>query len=219
MLFLEQQQLAASWGTLGSTRNLTMTERDLSLISSPLSVMHCPSRRDPRAYPLIHSFRTRYGPTAARTDYAMSGGAAEPAGVRRNRNLIRVTHEGVWRLGSETRFRHVVDGLSNTYLIGEKAMDSTKYTTGNDFGDRSPITGWPDNSRAANSFVRFTARPPAIDKPNNCLSCHDFGSAHPATFNMSFSDGSVRAISYTIDIGIHRASASIQGNELESIHE
>ena len=32
-------------------------------------------------------------------------------------------HDGVWSIGRRTKLKEIVDGSSNTYLVGEKAMD------------------------------------------------------------------------------------------------
>jgi hypothetical protein len=93
-------------------------------------------------------------------------------------------------------------------------MDTLHYTTGRDVGDRGPIAGLKSNSGATNSYVRFAARPPAQDIPNNCRACHNFGSAHFAAWNISMADGSVRSFSYDMDIDLHRALASIAGGEI-----
>jgi hypothetical protein len=93
-------------------------------------------------------------------------------------------------------------------------MDVLHYTTGDDLGDRAPVAGLNDHNGAANSYVRFAARLPSRDVPNNCLSCHDFGSAHASCWNMSMADGSVHALSYDMDISLHRALASIDGGEV-----
>jgi hypothetical protein len=127
---------------------------------------------------------------------------------------ITLEHDGIWALGRRTAPKHIVDGLSGTYLIGEKSMDVLHYTTGEDVGDRAPVAGLNDNFGAANSYVRFAAKPPSRDVPNNCLSCHDFGSAHPACWNMSMTDGSVHSLSYSMDVRLHRALASIYGGEV-----
>ena len=92
-------------------------------------------------------------------------------------------------------------------------MDSAKYTTGDDHGDRAPIAGLTDNFGAANSYVRFAAREPTRDIADNCQACHDFGSAHTSTWNVAMADGSVRSLSYGMDVLTHRALASINGGE------
>ena len=51
---------------------------------------------------------------------------------------VTVKDDGVWSLGRHTAPKHIVDGLSKTYLVGEKAMDMLHYTTGEDVGDRAP---------------------------------------------------------------------------------
>ncbi len=212
LLFMEQETLAGHWGELGSRRRLDLTPGDTQMLSSALTAFYCPTRRAAEAYPLQGTYRIRFGESAARNDYAMNGGAALP--VEGSESRIWVTSEGAWRLGKSTRLVSLQDGLSNTYLLGEKAMDSEKYTTGSDFGDRAPATGWVDNNTASNATVRFAARAPAPDKPDSCLACHDFGSAHFTNWNAALSDGSVRSVAYTMDIAVHRATASIAGQEV-----
>lgn len=213
--FLEQPALAAPWGELGAARRVVMTEELEDALKTPLSVLHCPTRRRPEAYPMKFIFSKRYGDAAARSDYAMNGGYA----IEIDRVNIRVIHDGIWRLGRKTRMRDVTDGLSNTYLIGEKGMDSERYHDGTDFGDRGPALGWVDRTTAANGFVRFTARSPQMDRPKTCLNCHDFGSAHAINWNVALADGSVRAIFYSMDLEIHRNLGSIRGHEVTILED
>lgn len=214
MEYMEQDRLGSQWGSLGSSRG-DLAESDLYGIDKAVDFLHCPTRRSARPYPLVGNYRDRFGLSAARTDYAMNGGSATVGEVTEGERVIIDLHqEGVWRLGKLTRFTNIQDGLSNTYLVGEKAMSSDKYVTGTDFGDRSPASGWVDNNTGANSFVRFAARNPVKDHRGNCNACHDFGSAHSSNWNAALTDGSVRSISYMLDMRIHRAYASIDGDEV-----
>ena len=185
-------------------------------VRTPVPSLYCPTRRAPIAYPLVHAAQEAYGDLGARTDYAINGGNTTDEGggseLVGGAN-ITVKDDGVWSLGRHTAPRYIVDGLSKTYLVGEKAMDTLHYTTGEDVGDRGPIAGLSNNTGATNSYVRFAARPPIQDIPNNCAACHNFGSAHFAGWNVSMADGSVRSHSYDMDIQFHRALASIAGRE------
>ena len=78
----------------------------------------------------------------------------------------------------------------------------------------APIAGLNDNFGAANSYVRFAASPASRDAANNCQACHEFGSAHPTTWNVSMADGSVRSLGYEMDVLLHRMFASIDGKEV-----
>jgi hypothetical protein len=94
------------------------------------------------------------------------------------------------------------DGLSNTYLLGEKYVASDLASTGTDPGDKNPaFVGFsPDN-------LRWTRDPPARDEPAVSRATV-FGSAHSSTWTAAFGDGSVRSLSFTIDPAVHRALGS-----------
>lgn len=213
MPFIEQGKLFRRVSGLASLNDQLLTDQDREAARVPLSTLHCPTRRDARAYPLVGEFSTRYGDRGARTDYAMNGGAGEQSEV----DASRITHlqEGIWTLGKRTKTNRVFDGLTHTYLVGEKAMDSQKYETGTCFGDRSPVIGWNDSWRASNSYVRYAARSPALDQVNSCLACHEFGSAHANAWNVAMADGSVHTISYSLDLQLHHARGSVGGMEIQ----
>jgi prepilin-type N-terminal cleavage/methylation domain-containing protein len=191
-------------------------EQERIAVRTPIPTLYCPTRRAPLAYPLVRNERGRWGDLGARTDYAINGGSSTAAGSKGGSGAgdnITLEHDGVWALGRYTALKNVVDGLSKTYLVGEKAMDVLHYTTGEDVGDRAPAAGYTDNLGAANSYVRFAAESASQDIPNNCQSCHDFGSAHATSWNMSMADGSVHSLSYDMDVRLHRSLASICGEE------
>lgn len=112
---------------------------------------------------------------------------------------------------SEIGIKHISDGTSKTYFAGEKYLDSTSYETGTDTGDNETwctghnndnfrTTGWnPDNP------TEYLPRP---DGPMEIGGI--FGSAHPVTWNVSYCDGHVEAISYDIDPLVHRNKSNRQ---------
>lgn len=95
-------------------------------------------------------------------------------------------------------FGRILDGSSNTSMIGEKFAIPAKYDHGDWCDDRGWTDGWdPD-------VMRFTAYVPIPDKikppPSSPLNYgYYFGSAHPAGINMAFGDGSVHKVAYNVD--------------------
>ncbi len=213
MAYMEDAALADTLGQITTMSDPAAIQQNVALqtaIQTPVSSLYCPTRREARAYPLVRDWQDRFGPKGARTDYAMSGGSSSTNST----NSIELDREGVWRVGRRTPLRSITDGTSKTYLVGEKAMDIDRYTNGTDLGDLTPLAGWHSKRRAvANSYVRFGARKPGQDATGNCLTCHDFGSAHRVSWNAVMCDGSVRSMAYSMHVSLHRALASIDGEE------
>jgi prepilin-type N-terminal cleavage/methylation domain-containing protein len=95
----------------------------------------------------------------------------------------------------------VRDGMSTTYLLGEKYVASDQYATGTDAGDDRPMfVGFSEDT------IRWAHDSPTRDQPG-VSRARAFGSAHAATWTAAFADGSVQSIVFTIDAAVHRALA------------
>lgn len=101
---------------------------------------------------------------------------------------------------------NVTDGTTNTYMVGEKFLDSLAYSgdgTLNGGDNHSYYSGWDwDTQRFATDEW-----PPLPDTPNANF-YQMFGSAHPAAWHALLCDGSVKAIPYDIDIVAHKRLAN-----------
>ena len=80
------------------------------------------------------------------------------------------TTNGLTAQRSEVRAAHVRDGMSNTYLLGEKYLNPVDYATGNDIADDHSLfagddldpNGWTDELPAQDTRgVAKTAKPPS----------------------------------------------------------
>jgi len=113
---------------------------------------------------------------------------------------------GVSFLRSEVGIRNITDGTSNTYMIGERFIETDFYETGTHAGDNETWCTGFNNDNFRNGF-----RPPMPDNPRaelvndngtSAARTRDswlFGSAHAGTWNAAFCDGSVHTMSYDID--------------------
>ena len=210
MPFMEEEALFNEWARLVGYRSnhglaapvQTSSRSYEQIVATPVAVLYCPSRRPPLSYP------TALGSTftGGRTDYALNGGAsARP-------DEFHTKWPGIWNPDTDdglpprpVRYKDIKDGLSKTYLIAEKAVSTDHYTTGGDDGDQVTIFHCPRGS-----CVRWAKRVPGPDVPSNdnCMRCHNFGSAHPTSFNSVFCDGSVHSLTYDISFATHAALAS-----------
>lgn len=117
--------------------------------------------------------------------------------------------------GTPMSFATITDGLSNTMLIGEKAINQATdlSSTDSDWGDDEGYAiglAW-DNIRYGkmtdawgnpNNPVQDQPAPIAIYGQLNSPGWPNwhFGSAHPGVFQAAIADGSVRTISYNISL-------------------
>ena len=116
---------------------------------------------------------------------------------------------GINFTGAEIKIRHILDGMSKTYMVGEKYLQADKYET-----DGTEDGG--DNHSTYQGFDWDVNRWTSInDLPEQDRvgkeSFGAFGSAHPGGFNMLYCDGSVQTISYDIEFDVHRRA----GNRLD----
>ena len=200
--------------------------------SSPVAVYYCPSRRPASVYPYIHglggcnSYWVNMDMTGGagsssvigRTDYGgcagdMIGSCCDygpcslDAGDTYNFGSEARVSSGVIYRRSEVRQADVSDGLTHTYLIGERYMNPDSYA---DF-----IVGHYqcDDDQGWNMGYDFDINvwgqlKPMHDTPGFGTCETRFGSVHAGGFNVVLCEGSVHTMSYSIDMQVHKRLAN-----------
>ena len=131
---------------------------------------------------------------------------------------------GVIYGGSNIGVRKITDGMSKTYLLGEKSLQPRQYDpsalsnpTRNWGDDQSMYQGYDfDSARwCGNSYPQATSTPPAADNTAwlpiqdrnddnwNQWGIGQFGGPHSSTCQFVMCDGSVQSISYSISPIVH----------------
>jgi prepilin-type N-terminal cleavage/methylation domain-containing protein len=197
----------------------------------------CPSRRSPGQFSATYNFATGAGPTLT----APAGGIGDYASVSgdgNNDGAMRVSHPYgivagapvngtgpfnnsgpgavITRFTSQTAFKHITDGTSNTALVGEKYIRPKSFQGKGE--DRSIYDG--NNLNNFRRFLGLIGNPPThvypligdpttqanftdpstslTVAPNDC-----FGSGrHPGVCQFVFADGTVRAVSLSTSIQV-----------------
>jgi prepilin-type N-terminal cleavage/methylation domain-containing protein len=228
---------AVGYGT--GTPQAASTFTVQTLFATPVNVLYCPARRSPGSYGMLSDMSLTWigqisngfgGWTSggvivskgSRTDYALNGGAdSQPTET----GFSTITLPGIWQSGPTSgtggsgkskviRTRDVTDGLSKTYYAAEKMIPADQYEDGKFWGDASSIFVCP-----LGDCVRFAEQAPQhdplthLDQNQACKSCHNFGSAHSATWNAVYCDGSVHSLTFTMSFATHRALASRAGGD------
>ncbi|MBN1853581.1 MAG: DUF1559 domain-containing protein, partial [Pirellulales bacterium] len=103
---------------------------------------------------------------------------------------------------SEISIRHITDGTSKTYMIGEKYLNPLHYEDGNSGADNETwCTGFNNDN------FRTASRVPMQDR-QNYDDTYRFGSAHPGLWFVAYCDGHVEGMDYDIDLAVHQAFAN-----------
>lgn len=181
------------------------------LMTVPLSLLSCPTRGAPGLSPARPTLIPRNAPwvaQVAKTDYAVNEGdfitdtREGPLSLQEGdsskyawKDTSKAT--GICFQRSELPAASIKDGLSQTYLIGEKYISRGGYDSYEDLGyDQSLYSGVDVD------LNRWVLGPP---KPHGMeADIRAFGSAHTSACHFVFCDGSVQAISYQINPEVHR---------------
>lgn len=118
---------------------------------------------------------------------------------------------------SHVAFKNITDGLSKTFLAGEKHVPPTKYG----------IVASPDDSIYEGDFINNHTRgaglllPPAPSPDYESETTPPywgnlFGSRHPGLTQFVFCDGSVRAVQLGVDLLVYEAAATRNQGEAVS---
>lgn len=98
--------------------------------------------------------------------------------------------------------KHITDGTSTTYMIGEKYLNPLHYDTGGSGSDNETwCTGFNNDNYRTGSSV------PRRDRPNY-ENANSFGSAHTAGVYMAYCDGHVEVVQWAIDPKLHKNQAN-----------
>jgi prepilin-type N-terminal cleavage/methylation domain-containing protein len=186
--FLEQANV---WNGAGKATN---DDRQIQAVGARIPGYFCPSRRSPQFY----TRASWYGPTNlldhGLMDYASSS------------DETNNTWGVVVRNASTTRdmipLEQVIDGTSNTFVISEKRLNRARLSSDWVGDDNEGYTsGWDHDT------IRFANRQPRPDYTNQSGGDGEvrFGSSHDGGFNTLSCDGSVRYLSYNIDLALFRS--------------
>jgi prepilin-type N-terminal cleavage/methylation domain-containing protein len=220
--FMEQGNLHHTGAGMNGTDKYDAAAK---MIAMPLPDFICPSRRAPEVCPYQpgitpQTFNASQTKSAARTDYAVNRGdfyveAGEgPLSYDdKSYNWPDTTQiTGISFVRSMIRAIDITDGQSNTYLVGEKYINSLEYDSGKDPGDNSSICQGDCYDVARYTALTYlddknqwvTDPVPPLRDMRTYTDNYCFGSAHPSTWQASFCDASVHSISYDIDLELHR---------------
>ena len=224
--YLEQGAFRNSWDFTKNYYNQTQKVR-----TQTIKALFCPARRSPMTQDANNGDQqdnqpatsTRY--PGALADYAgnlgTTGGDYFWDGPVQGQTTISVATNGVfplsnnWAVGG-TGFRDgyriadISDGLSNTFLIGEKHVPITK------FGDINSRDGAAYNGDKGSSSVGASATNlPSKGPTDTRTAC--FGSSHSGVVQFVFCDGSVKAINNSIQGTVYANLANrIDGNVVDA---
>ena len=204
----------------------------LRTVTSLLPIFNCPSKRPLQQFPVepsgsftqlaynLPNCSVASGCRVMRNDYRVNGGNTQPhelegpplgtpidsyvAGQGQPVDAFYI-QSGICFRQSAVRIKDILDGTSNTTMLGEKYLSPERYEDGNDRADDQCIFTGHDRDNVGYTVGNTGPLVPLVDSPNGGSdNGYRFGSSHPGSFNMAFCDGSVQDVSYDVDPEVYR---------------
>lgn len=159
---------------------------------TPIKVYLCPTRRSsPALSPYNPSDTSPTRPVGIPSDYAACVGSSSTVPTNGIFRLVNLKH-----LESGTKMGDILDGTSNTLMIGEKHIQAGYLNALASDGSGN----YPDavilSGGQATTYRRTSGSMLAISP--NATGTGNFGSWHPATCQFVFGDGSVRGLAVSV---------------------
>ena len=213
-----QENGLGNWDAVGSP-NLAACEKMIPAFRCPSMAVpeHINNQGIPGRSPV--SYRGVASSIAASDD-----ASTIPAGSGTTVSLEAAQHDGIFFGCSNVRISYIVDGTSNTILIGESFTDPTyvKDGQGMDFWQiGSPQTGgWVLGGIGGTEYSEFVGSTFARINSRRDPTVHgtamemSFGSWHVGGAHFTLADGSVRFVSDNVDLQLYRKLATRAGGEV-----
>lgn len=207
--FLEMQPLWQLGMDGNQAQDSNIKKANVTRIKTLTPIYYCPSRRAARLYyAWSYTYNSEDVTEGTKADYAASCGDGWYSGMggQSYSSGLAVTNDdhktGVTYFKSKTTTGEIRDGLSNTYLYGEKYIDGGKYEpySSSTYAAGDDHSSWPGID---DDSIRVTTSMPLQDRMGYNVGTI-FGSAHAGSFGMVMCDGSVQRLSYSIDSETHR---------------
>jgi prepilin-type N-terminal cleavage/methylation domain-containing protein/prepilin-type processing-associated H-X9-DG protein len=190
--------------------------------------LRCPS--DLRNDPIPNSDFVNNGGLVgdlARSNYVACYGntpflGEQPSVLTNHLVIDGISGRGMFYRNSKTRVADITDGLSNTFMVGERSAKNSMSTwvgvipgaTWNSINDVANYGGIPSNL-AATLVLGHACRqhPPSTELGV----AEDFSSQHINGINVLFCDGSVHSIHKSINMGVYPFTASVADGKVIQI--
>lgn len=177
------------------------THTSKEFFTTVIPVFQCASDPAPNVVNLYDHIEHHHG--GVHHDEELLGGRSNYSGVFGSTEIEAspFSGNGMFFGNSRIRQRDVLDGCSNTLMLGERR---------NDFGTLSWMGALEE---ADEPFSRVVG---SADHTPNSREGHfeDFRSYHPQGANFAFADGSTTTLTNTIDIDVYRALSTRAGGEV-----
>lgn len=222
---MPQLELSNLYDGYDFTKKYSMQNPEL--LQSPMKTMFCPTRRNGAELSLAEA---QDAPIGATGDYAGNAGSSEFFNLLQDWSKFNNPTDGIFSSGFASdnevvngilikggigryKLQDVRDGTSNTFFMGEKALNADHLGQPGGWGDNSIYNG-----DEPFSFMRIGG--PLIPIKQGTTSFDGylpaFGSFHPGICNFSLGDGSTKAIAADVDPEtLRRLCSRNDGNVVE----